>query len=319
MWIKKGLIYSTTIKDDWNVSHAQVPIARLMEDRIRVYYSTRSLINQSYTSFLDLDVENLKNIIYVHSTPILKLGEPGTFDDSGIMPTSILNINEKTYLYYIGWTKKQTVPYHNSIGIAVEGLDGNFEKLYQGPILTATKDEPFFCGTGCVYMESHDSFKMWYLSCIGWISHEANLEPMYNLKYSTSSDGITWVQNGKTAIELECDEGGIASATVLSLNSIYLMWFSVRKQFDYRNNSKNSYRIKMAYSKDGINWKRSLDKRFDITISDEGWDSEMVAYPNVLLLKEKLILFYNGNGFGKTGIGYAEMDIHSLENYIKTL
>jgi hypothetical protein len=28
-------------------------------------------------------------------------------------------------------------------------------------------------------------------------------------------------------------------------------------------------------------------------------------YPYILKTKNKLIMFYNGNGFGKTGIGYA--------------
>ncbi len=35
-------------------------------------------------------------------------------------------------------------------------------------------------------------------------------------------------------------------------------------------------------------------------------DSEMQCYPHVINLNERLVMFYNGNGFGRTGIGYAE-------------
>jgi hypothetical protein len=31
----------------------------------------------------------------------------------------------------------------------------------------------------------------------------------------------------------------------------------------------------------------------------------MICYPNVVQYRGTLYLFYNGNGFGQTGIGYA--------------
>lgn len=31
----------------------------------------------------------------------------------------------------------------------------------------------------------------------------------------------------------------------------------------------------------------------------------MLVYANVLREKDKYVMFYNGNGFGKSGIGYA--------------
>ena len=39
----------------------------------------------------------------------------------------------------------------------------------------------------------------------------------------------------------------------------------------------------------------------------------MVEYPYVVEKdKKKLLMFYNGNGFGKEGIGYAEIEKNSL-------
>ena len=38
--------------------------------------------------------------VYKRQEPVLKLGQLGAFDDSGIMPTSIVTNNNKKYLYY---------------------------------------------------------------------------------------------------------------------------------------------------------------------------------------------------------------------------
>ena len=39
--------------------------------------------------------------------------------------------------------------------------------------------------------------------------------------------------------------------------------------------------------------------------SDAGWDSEMVTYPLVLRSGAEWRMLYNGNGYGRTGIGLA--------------
>ena len=43
----------------------------------------------------------------------------------------------------------------------------------------------------------------------------------------------------------------------------------------------------------------------DLTTSVDGWDSEMLEYASVKKYKNKYYMIYNGNGFGKTGFGYA--------------
>jgi hypothetical protein len=67
------------------------------------------------------------------------------------------------------------------------------------------------------------------------------------------------------------------------------------------------YRIGYAESDDGINWQRKDDK-VGIDVSDEGWDSEMVAYPYVFEHDGEKYMLYNGNGYGETGFGYAVLE-----------
>lgn len=304
MWFKKGLIYNVDGIHVWNKSHAQVPVVDLLEDRMRVYYATRDLLGKSNISYIEIARDTPEKIIYKHESTLLKLGKKGTFDDSGIMPSSIVNVGTKKYMYYIGWTTRGTVPFQNAVGLAISEDGGRqFNKFSEGPIITINHREPYFSGTAFVMLED-DIFKMWYLSCVKWELFDGKYEPIYNIKYAESNDGIEWKQTGKVAIELKDDEGGLVSASVIKENGKYKMWFGKRKKSDYRLNKENSYRIGYAESLNGIDWFR-MDRNAGIELSESGWDSEMISYPYVIKTNKKLLMFYNGNGFGKSGFGYA--------------
>jgi hypothetical protein len=304
MWIKKGNIFNVNGQFDWNKTHAQVPVADVLEDRIRVYYSTRDVSGKSNVSFIEVEKNNPEKIIYEHTVPLFELGNLGSFDDSGIMPSSIITVGNKKYLYYIGWTTRKTVPFQNAVGLAISEDGGKvFKKLSEGPIISVNYIEPYFSGTSFVTFENN-TFKMWYLSCIKWEKFDGKPEPIYNIKYAESLDGISWKQTGKVAIELNDDEGGLVSAAVIKEDDKYKMWFGKRKKSDYRNNITNSYKIGYAESLNGKDWIRK-DNEVGIDISKEGWDSEMISYPYVFKKDNNLIILYNGNGFGKTGFGYA--------------
>lgn len=307
-WKKKGLIYSVDSKFQWNKSHSQVPVVdKIPGGRLRIYYASRDLSGKSRTSYIEVEANNPHKVEYIHDKPILELGDIGTFDDSGIMPTSIINVGSKKYLYYIGWTTRGTVPFSNSIGLAVS-VDGgrNFKKECSGPVIGIGPYEPYFTGT-CYVIKKDEIFLAYYLSCIGWKMIDGRNEPFYDIKIAESTDGIEWTKINKTAIPLESNEGGIASASVLKLNNIYRMWFSVRGFSNYRNKSESSYRIGYAESLDGHSWKRI--KKDVLKTSSLGWDSEMIAYPFVVRNGSSCYLFYNGNGFGVTGFGYAKQNI----------
>lgn len=76
------------------------------------------------------------------------------------------------------------------------------------------------------------------------------------------------------------------------------MWYS------YRSGRGEKYRIGYAQSLDGIKWENKLDK-VGVTVSENGWDSEMICYPFVFKHKSKLYMIYNGNEHGKYGFGLA--------------
>lgn len=309
-WIKKGLIYAPDGSFGWNKTHAHVVCGDLVDsDTLRMYYSARDEKGRCQASYLDLDAKNPSNVKYIHPKTILDLGEPGTFDDCGIMPTWLLNHpNGQKWLYYIGWTVRNTIPYHNSIGLAVSDDGINFTKKFTGPIIHTIATEPHFSGSASILFDQ-GIFKIWYLNCTHW--HKAadgKMEPCYHIKYAESTDGIYWKRDGLVAIDYKNEiEGGISRPSVLIEDGIYKMWYSYRAIDDYRNNKNRSYRIGYAESNDGKNWERK-DDEVAIDISDAGWDSEMIEYPLIMNNLAKKTMFYNGNGFGASGFGYAEFD-----------
>lgn len=294
-WIKKGNIF--------NDHHSQLPVVDILEDSYRIYYSTRDNDGRSIPMSLDFNRD-----LSQRSSPNkidLKLGDRGYFDWSGIMPTSIVTLkNGVKYLYYIGWSRRIDIPYHNNLGLAISEDNGiTWKKFSKGPIFHTSYNEPGYIGTVDILIED-DIWRMWYLSCREWIEHEGKIEPIYDIKYAVSKDGIKWDPTNDVCIPLKGEEGGISSARILKISDTeYKMWFSVRDKIDYRTNPEKSYRIESAFSTDGIKWTRNgLEMGRSL---NESWDDFMVAYPYIIKEGTKKIMFYNGNGFGKTGIGYS--------------
>ena len=98
-WIKKGVIFTPDHNYDWMISHASLPVVDEARDGVlRIYFGTRDGSGRSHTSYLEVEAARPDNILYVHDRPILPLGRPGTFDDSGVMPSSIVNHGSKKVL-----------------------------------------------------------------------------------------------------------------------------------------------------------------------------------------------------------------------------
>lgn len=305
-WQKQGHIFSPRKDKSWNQSHASVPTVDVIDENIwRIYYATRDETNRSHISYIEVEAGNPGNIIYEHAEPIMAPGILGRFDDSGVMPSWIITVGKMKYLYYIGWTVRQTIPYHNAIGLAISKDGGkNFERFAAGPLFGSTWQEPYFTGTSCVLLED-DVWKNWYMSCTKWEVFNGQPEPFYHIKYAESPDGINWQRKGLVAIDYATEaEGGIVRASVLKESGTYKMWYAYRNGHDYRKNRQNSYRIGYAESANGIAWTRK-DNLVGIDVSESGWDSGMICYPCVVVHKGRKYMFYNGNTFGKNGFGYA--------------
>jgi hypothetical protein len=249
--------------------------------------------------------QSISTVSHVDSEPVLSLGEPGTFDDSGVMPSWMIHNGDELWLYYIGWNVSSTVPYRLSIGLAISRDGGaTFFRHSHGPVVDRNVDEPYFVTTPCVYRDD-DHWRMWYVSCTGWREIGGRLEPAYHVKYADSCDGIAWKTSGISCIDLG-NEYAVARPCVFRRGDGYAMLYSYRALLNYRSDAGSAYRLGYAESDDGIRWER-MDDRVGIDRSASGWDSEMIEYCWLQQHASETYLLYNGNGFGRSGIGIARL------------
>ncbi len=307
MWIKKGLLLPiASFQSDEIISHASIPFAlHLQNDEFRIFFSSRDQQGRSHPYFIDCLVQNGEiTLTSAISSRILNLGGKGTFDDNGIMPSSIIKNQDQFWMYYIGWNPQITVSYRLSIGLAISEDNGNtWRKFSEGPLLDRSYQEPFF-NTAPFVIKDNKIWRMFYVSCTGWIEHEGRMEPLYNVKQCTSLDGIHWQKPGSEVVPYSLEAESIGRPCVLKVGAGYEIYFSHRMARDYRLNPDQSYKIGCAQSIDAINWKQF---QFDILKNSENqnWDDQMNEYCHVFIHKGMKYMIYNGNGFGAEGFGYC--------------
>lgn len=304
-WIKKGRLFNVEQDMSWMYSHASLPVfLPINENTFYIYFSTRNVDGKSYPAYVVYDRKSWK-VIEICKRPLLEWGKPGMFDDSGIMFSLVLSYEDMIYAYYIGWNQCFPAAYHLSIGLAIsKDMGRTFVKYSDGPLLDRSLEEPIFNTAPCVLCDA-GVWKMWYVSCTGWIKGTDRMEPIYNIQYASSVNGIDWIKDkSKPCIDYKTLDEAIGRPWVIKEDGIYKMWYSYRKSLDYRANRENSYKIGYAESVNGTDWERK-DNLVGIKFSETGWDSQMMCYNSVFKENGKLYMLYNGNSFGKTGFGVA--------------
>jgi len=299
-WKKLGLIFSPKQGPSWMYSHCQLPVAdNLFGYVFRVYFASRSKEQISQIGFIDVDIRKPNKILNISEKPILQSGKIGCFDEYGVFPSSIVNFNNKKYLYYIGWVRGYESPmFYATIGLAISDDNGeSFRKYSSVPIMERSVYDPCLVTSPHVFLDGK-LWRMTYVSGIKWEKIDGVLKSFYHIKYAESKDGITWQRNGKIAVDFKSEEErNIARSAVIKKDNNYHMWFSYVE-------GNLSYRIGYAFSRDGIDWTRD-DNKAGIQPSENSFDSEMICYPNIISHDNNLYMFYNGNQFGKEGFGLA--------------
>jgi len=284
-------------------SHGQLPVAdQIASDVYRVYFATRTVDQISRVAAVTIEVGDQAKLLDIQQEPVLEPGEIGTFDEHGVFPACIVNLVDRKRMYYIGWNRGYRAPlFYASIGLAESTDGGNaWRKLSRAPIMARSMHDP--CLVTSPHVLWHEGrYRMTYVSGIRWSESGDSLKSHYHIKYAESDDGIDWRRNGIVAIDFaDQDETNIARSWVVAGGTRLHMWFGYVR-------GPTPYRIGYAESDDYIAWRRN-DSAAGIDVSDSGWDSEMICYPNVVIHEGRAYMFYNGNAFGRDGFGVAVSD-----------
>lgn len=300
-WKKLGLVFAPGGDLPWAQNYATVPTVEVLSDEvIRVYFAALDRNKFGRVGYVDLDARQPERVLHVAEKPVLDLGDLGTFDDSGVVPSCILAAGNRKRMYYIGFQRAERVPYMLFTGLAEQENGTTFVRYSKTPILDRTREEPFSRSAPYVMMDE-GVFKMWYWCCTEWISRDTGVHYHNVIRYATSSDGLLWRTNEHICIAPDApDEYSIGRPSVIRSGEGFQMWYSIRS-------FSKLYSIGYAESSDGIHWVRK-DHEAGIEKSESGWDSEMICYPCVIKINGRLHMFYNGNRHGLTGFGHAVLE-----------
>jgi len=302
-WKKLGLVFNASGQNEMMITGGRAPVPlQLREDLYRIYFGAYDDAGRGRIFSLDIDLSQPQSCTNLVTSPVVDIGDVGFFDDNGIIPSSVLRVDGKVYLYTIGFSLKNRIIFDAATGLAVSSDGGVSFKKFKGPVLDRGVDDPCFAASPTVLKQA-DKWRMWYVSCDHWLPFGGSYRHFYNIKHKTSVDGVYWDNRATICIDYANEyEYAISRPSVIFQSSKYRMWYSFRAQ-----PTIETYRIGYAESSDGLSWKR-YDERAGIDVSSSGWDSEMICYPSVFEHKDRMYMLYNGNGYGKTGFGLAVLE-----------
>jgi hypothetical protein len=296
-WKKLGRVFRPDRNHPWMTSHAANCAALRIDDhRYRVFFSTRDERNRASIGWVELDLRAPLEVLAISAEPVLTPGPAGAFDDSGVSLACIVPDGDSTWLYYTGWNLGVTVPWRNSIGLAVSRDGLHFERVSPAPVLDRNRVDPFSLSYPFV-RHDQNGWRMWYGSNLRWGAEQRDMDHV--IKYAAGASAETWQPTGAICIGIERPgEYAFSRPCVVRDGELWRMWYSFRG---------TAYRIGYAESHDGITWQRR-DELAGIAPGPDEWDSNTVEYPWVFDHEGSRYLLYNGNRYGLTGFGLAVLE-----------
>ncbi|RTL43533.1 MAG: hypothetical protein EKK53_09735 [Burkholderiales bacterium] len=315
-WRKLGRIFNPFEHElpGAGAGFAQSPQAVVLDDRVRIYFSTRARGDDgkflSQVAFADFS-RDLQRVLGVNTAPVLSLGGLGCFDEHGIFPFSPTPVGDEIWAYTTGWSRRVAVSVETAVGLVISRDGGRtFERAGPGPVLGPSRHEPCLVGDAFV-RHFGGRFHMWTMFGTGWKQFPGEPAPdrIYKIGHAHSADGIHWTKDEGRALvpdRLGPDECQALPA-VIPVGDRYLMVFCYREASGFRTDPTRGYRLGQAWSDDLQTWTRADDlPRFDR--EPGAWDSDMVCYPHLTAIDGRIVLLYNGNAFGREGFGAAVLE-----------
>ena len=302
-WDKRGLVWGPDGTLPWARTHAMVPTPIELPHLgvIRIFFSCCDDAGISRPGFVDVSPDDPTRVVAVHPEPLMDIGLPGTFDENGVLVTSVVRVPDgRLFMYYVGFEIGTRIRYRLLSGLAISEGDGvGFTRHSTVPILERRPDDLYFRGGPCVRLEN-GRFRMWYVGGSHWLDIDGKAMPEYRIKYLESADGLAWPGCGQLVLDITGDdEHGFGRPWVLPKpEGGYEMHYSVRRK------SLRAYRMGCAVSADGLSWLRQ-DEDVGLDVSAGSFDSDAIMYAAPIRVQGVTYCYYNGNDFGRDGFAVA--------------
>lgn len=284
-------------------SHASNPTPlHLGGAEYRVFYASRDEQNRSSLAFFDFDVDAIE-VTNIGQEPLFSFGGTGTFFSHGVTPGSIYEADGHLWLSFMGWkTPGLGAHWFGEIGLLNLNEQKSRTTLWsKGPLLGRRKSDPVSLSYPGVVRLDAGGYLMIYGSTVTWDA--GNDEMLHVLKVATSPNGFDWHPIAHPHPHILGSAQAFSGPNLLSRGEgIYDVYFS------YRGAPPSKYKIgRSRFDSKDFSWRRLPDPVI-VGLDPNTIGLEMQEYPALFRHEGRTFMLFNGDGYGRTGVGLAVAD-----------
>lgn len=278
------------------LNYASNPTAITIADsQLRIFFNSRDFQNRSSIYSIDLLPQSLEpdyaSVFLQHAH-----GKESSYFSHGISVGQLFDFHGERLLSIMGWKCYRDRHWEGRIGSIPLGADGNLAELVTSPWMDLDEVDPISLSYPAV-LEDEDCKSIWYGSTITWDA--GNGEMVHVLKEAKLSQDGKIMKSGKVLPYVLGSAQAFSRPAIVKIGTKFLMAYSFRGNI-------SKYRIGFMQIGD-VGSASHLRGISPFLHSNNAWESEMVEYPSFFNFNEHLFMLYNGNSFGKTGIGIVEV------------
>jgi hypothetical protein len=272
-----------------------LPTPYVMADRVRVFYASCDEDLRGRVFFADFASEPPFRLMAACPDPVCDVGPSGSFDCDGVNPSQIIETDEGLVLLYIGWRRGPAdEPYTLFGGFAQSTDDGLSFTRETEPLLPARLGERLF-RTAPYIDRDEQGYRLLYIGGDKFVSGQAgHPAPVYSLMEMRSSTLRDWSGQARVlmAPDTEAGEVGFGRPVVTPDRRLLV---SIRTLAGYR----------LVESE--LDFNPSTRPKLTLVVPEplEPWEAAMTCFGAVCTAGANELLFYNGDGYGRTGMGLA--------------
>jgi hypothetical protein len=272
------------------------PTPYVMADRVRLFYAACDTDMRARVFFADFEREPPFRVIGRSPGPVLDLGPPGAFDCDGVNATQAFEAEGRLALLYVGWRRGPAeTPYTLFAGTAFsDDAGGRFDRT-GAPLLAPCAGERLF-RTAAFIEPRPDGYRMIYIGGDAFVGGaDGKRLPIYSLRELESSSLWDWKAPSRVLMAPAEGEIGFGRPVSYQTGGDRRLMLSVRTEAGYRL----------------VETAREFDPGARPAMYEviqrpfEDWEREMICFGAPCRAGDYELLFYNGNGYGRSGAGLA--------------
>jgi hypothetical protein len=218
----------------------------------------------------------------------------GSFDEHGVSGSYFSLSRHQLTIWNFGWKRLSGKAWINSIGIAKVPLGLNQTNVVNNLAFASNSNDTH--GLAYPYISIINSKEMFFYASFDQYGIPSENEPY---SFTAKSAEILKDFELSSPTRMINHMAGMSAQSrpcIIQDGNMYRAWVSVKG---------TEYEICSMVSADGINWTWD-DSGNNLQAKGLGNEKEQVCYSHVVEHGRERFMFYNGDGFGMTGIGIAK-------------